>query len=33
MLNIEHLKKTTFYLIKLKKFRRFIIVDFDDNDN
>ena len=27
------MKKTTLYLIKLKKFRKFIIIDFDDDDN
>ena len=32
-MNIEHLRKATFYLIKSKKFRKFIIVDFNDDDN
>ena len=33
MLNIERLRKATLYLIKSKKFRKFVIIDFNDNDN
>ena len=33
MSNIKRLRKTTLYLIKSKKFRKLIIIHFDDNDN
>ena len=32
-MNIKHLRKATLYLIKSRKSRKFIIVDFDDDDN
>ena len=32
-MNIERLRKTTLYLIKSEKFRKFITADFNDDDN
>ena len=32
-MNIKRLRKATLYLIKSEKFRKLVIVDFDDDNN